>query len=257
MLPTSLEGRHKHERESLHFTKKALLAFSLPPKGKRSYYYDTKCRGLVLSITPAGTKSFQVYRKINGKPERITLGKFPELTLEQARNLTAEVNAQIAVGENPNEAKRLKRAEMTFGHFFKYYMDHHAKLHKKSYERDEELYRRHLIVWKNRKLSSFKKEELQKLHVKVGKENGIYTANRLLALLHVMFNKGIDWGFCKENPATGIKKFKEKSRDRFLQPEELNNFFKAVAEEENETIRDYVLISLLTGARRENVLSMR
>lgn len=34
-------------------------------------------------------------------------------------------------------------------------------------------------------------------------------------------------------------------------------FFEALAEEPNHTIRDYFLISLLTGARRANVLSMR
>jgi hypothetical protein len=66
--------------------------------------------GVVLSVTAAGTKSFQVYRKINGKPERITLGKFPELTLEQARNLAAEVNAQIAAGENPKLAGKQRLA---------------------------------------------------------------------------------------------------------------------------------------------------
>jgi integrase len=55
----------------------------------------------------------------------------------------------------------------------------------------------------------------------------------------------------------GIRKFPEKSRDRFLQASELPRFFKALNEEPNETLRDYIFISLLTGARRSNVLSMR
>jgi len=59
------------------------------------------------------------------------------------------------------------------------------------------------------------------------------------------------------NPAQRITQFKEVSRERFLQPDELKNFFQAVADEKNETIRDYILISLLTGARRSNVLSMQ
>jgi integrase len=74
-----------------------------------------------------------------------------------------------------------------------------------------------------------------------------------------MFNKAInEWRIWKgENPAHGIAKFSEQSRDRFLQSDELPRFFKAVAEEENKTIRDYILMSLLTGARRSNVLAMR
>ena len=100
---------------------------------------------------------------------------------------------------------------------------------------------------------------MDRLHKKIGRENGVVTANIALKLLHVMFNKAInEWRIWSgENPAHGIKKFPEQSRDRFLQSDELPRFFQAVAEEPNETIRDYVLISLLTGARRTNVLEMR
>jgi integrase len=46
-------------------------------------------------------------------------------------------------------------------------------------------------------------------------------------------------------------------RDRFLQADELPRFFQSVAEEPNETLRDYILLALLTGARRANLLAMR
>ena len=90
-----------------------------------------------------------------------------------------------------------------------------------------------------------------------GKENGKTTANRTLELLRAIYNKGISWGaFMKQNPAAGIEKFKLQSRDRFIQPDELPRFFSALAEEPNETIRDYVILSLLTGARQANILKM-
>jgi integrase len=54
-----------------------------------------------------------------------------------------------------------------------------------------------------------------------------------------------------------IKKFKEKARDRFIQPDELPRFFKALEEEESHISRDYIYISLYTGARKGNVLAMR
>lgn len=72
-----------------------------------------------------------------------------------------------------------------------------------------------------------------------------------------MFNWGMKNKICNDNPARGITKNREKSRDRFLQPEELSKFFAAVQFESNKDIRDYVLISLYTGARRSNVISMR
>ena len=42
----------------------------------------------------------------------------------------------------------------------------------------------------------------------------------------------------------------------FSNPMSCQRFFKALAEERNDTMRDYFLLSLLTGARRSNVLAM-
>ena len=72
-------------------------------------YYDSKIRGLGVSVTSKGTKTFIVYRKISGKPERITLEKFPDLSVENARHMAENVNNQIAQGKNPNEQKRTIR----------------------------------------------------------------------------------------------------------------------------------------------------
>jgi integrase len=51
--------------------------------------------------------------------------------------------------------------------------------------------------------------------------------------------------------------FKERSRERFLQPDEINRFFAALYEDPNELFRNYVLLSLFIGLRRQNMLSMR
>jgi integrase len=61
----------------------------------------------------------------------------------------------------------------------------------------------------------------------------------------------------KPNPTEGIKKFRENSRDRFLQPNQLLRFFKALSEEPNENFRDCFIVALLTGARRANVQAMK
>ena len=72
-----------------------------------------------------------------------------------------------------------------------------------------------------------------------------------------MFNRAkSDWDWRGDNPAAGVRPFKERKRERFLQGE-TSSFFESLAKELNETIRDYVLVSLLTGARRANVQEMR
>src|SRR5262249_46857186 len=144
--------------------------------------------------------------------------------IEQARNKAIEINAAIVKGENPNDKRRLEQAEMTLGDLFHEYMERYAKLHKKSWEVDESRFRLRLSHWKGKKLSQITKTDVQKLHAAVGKNHKV-EANRLLALLRIMFNKAIEFELWdKSNPASGIKQFREKSRDRFLQSEELPRF---------------------------------
>ena len=136
-------------------------------------------------------------------------------------------------------------------------MERHAKLHKKSWKNDEDQYRLYLSSWDKKKISSVKRSDIEALHAKVGKEYGTYASNRMLSLLGVMFNKAIDWGWKDINPAQGVKKFKEISRERFLAGDELPRFFKALEEENNRTLADFFMLGILTGARKGNLLSMR
>lgn len=242
--------------KKFNFTKRALEVLPVPKEG-RAYYYDAKMRGLTVAITPKGTISFLVYRKVDGKPERVTLGQFPDLSVENARNKAAEVNAQIAQGKNPNQEKSKLRKELTLKELFDQYLAQHAKLHKKSWKGDVDQYRLYLSVWDKRKLSSIRKADVARLHANIGSKHGQYVANRALALLSVMFNKALHWGWEGSNPVTGIQKFRERSRERFLHGDELPRFFKALADEENESLADFFLLSLLTGARRSNMLAMR
>lgn len=241
---------------TFNFIKKSLEAVQAPA-GKIIVCHDTAKHGLKLSVRSSGVKTFLLYRKIKGKPERITIGRFPEVTIEQARNQVDILNAKIAAGINPNEEKRNVRSEMTLGDLFNQYIERYAKVHKKSWLVDTQQFQRYLKNWENRKLSSICKLHIQKLHAEVGSKKGHYAANRMLALLHTMFNRAIDWGWNNPNPAHGIKKFKEKSRDRFIQGDELPKFFDALKDEPSIIVRDYILLSLLTGARRSNVLAMR
>jgi integrase len=114
-----------------------------------------------------------------------------------------------------------------------------------------------LAKWGKRQLSIFKDTDFGKLHSEIGKEHPT-TANRVIAMASSLFGYATEHKLFRGiNPAHGIKKFPETKRDRFLQSDELPSFFRALAEETNDTLRDYFLISLLTGARRSNVQEMQ
>ena len=259
----------------ISFTKKVLDKLPLPPVGKRVDYFDINTSHLTLRVSHVGTKAFVLYRKIDGVAERLTLGRYPTMTIDQARRMVAKHNGSIAVGQNPAEQKRSLRQESTLGEVFDRYMVEYAKPRKKSWEIDEQRYNVHLVHWQNKKLGLVKKQHVQKLltHIaenqrfiegvdklgrrKVKKVGGKGASNQILRLLRKVFNQAIDWGWEGDNPCTRIKEYKSQSRDRFLEGDELPKFFEALGEEPNTTARDYILASLLTGARRTNVLEMR
>lgn len=242
----------------ISFTKGALLALSPAAAGKQATYYDTRIPGLMLLVTANGAKTFYVYRRINGRPERVKIGRFPDLTVEQARRMAEETNGAIARGEDPAQKRRETQKEPTFGELFTWYLESHAKVRKQSWKADEWLYKAYLKGLSGYKATKITRADVRELHAAIGRGHGPYAANRTLALVRTIYNKAVAYDkLTQANPATGVEMFREESRDRRLTPAEMAAFVAAVADEPNPDMRDFVLLSLYTGARKANVLAMR
>lgn len=246
---------------NLNFTMVSLKNLPNDPAGKHpKVYHDTQVRGLTLMVSPLGTKTFYFSKKIHGRSEKIKIGRFPDVSVEQARVMAHEHNVTIAKGDNPQDKRRAFNQEVTFGELHAWFIENYAKHHKapSSVAQDIGQFKRHLSDWRNRKISSITEYDVAQRHQYIGQNNGKYTANRTLELIRVMFNKAIElrrWS--GTNPTRGTKKFQEISRDRFLQADECERFFDSVNADENTTVRDYILLSLLTGQRKSNMLAMR
>lgn len=240
----------------LRFTPKRVAELSAPDRG-RTYYYDEPTPGLCVMVTDKGARSYYVYRKVNGRPIRVRLGGTDELSLEHARKRAFALMGGIAEGKDPQAEKVARRSEMTLGELFTLYLEQHAKPHKRSWKSDQENFDRYLADWKNRKLSSIRRAEVQALHGRLGERIGHHTANRVRSLIHTLFAKALDLAnFDKPNPAHGVQRFKEQSRARFLQPDELPAFWESLSQEP-QLFQDFFMLALLTGARRRNVEAMR
>lgn len=239
-----------------NFTKD-LIKKIIPPQKGRDYYYDTQEKGLILDVTATGSKVYYLYKKKDGVPIRVKLGNAEDIDVKEARQLAIKNKDLINKGKNPNIEKQKIRQEITLKELFSEFMERYSKKQKKSWKYDEREIPRFLSSWFNRRISDITKQQVQKLHEKIRDDSGLYQANRLLERLKSMYNRAIDWGWDGTNPCNGIKKFKEVKRDRFLQPSEFPAFFEALEEETNIEAKNYIWMSLLTGARKSNVLSMR
>ena len=63
----------------LPFSKTRLEKLAPPERG-RIYHYDSRKPGLAICLTSTGTKTFCFYRKVDGRPTRVRIGRFPDLT---------------------------------------------------------------------------------------------------------------------------------------------------------------------------------
>ena len=249
----------------INFTKATLDAIVLPAPGQRATLYDAKITGLQLRVTSQGIKTFCVRRRTKGGDvERITLGRYPDMSIEQARKLSSRVNAEIEEGANPAAVKRAHKAEPTLNDLFEMYMKAHGELMKRP-EKMRDLFRLYLSPLADKKafqitypmvdrwhkelpavINRRREQERQRIQevlsqkgrvgrgVKSTPVAGTRTANTALALLHAIYEKARNkrW-WTGENPAHGVDRFKETSRDRFLQADELPRFFQALRDEPN------------------------
>ncbi len=244
----------------IQFTKDEIKGLALPDSGVRVDYQDTKTAGLQLRVTSKGVKTFSFLRRINGSLERITLGRFPEVTLEQARDKIALIAAEIVKGENPAKIKRAHREEPTFSEVFDLFIPGKRKRNGQPLsERTKTDYRDslriHLSKIKNLKLSRIGRDDVRRAHAAATKISPA-SANRAVAIVSSVFNYAIDelGIYAGSNPASKIKKNFEAPRERFAQADEMPRLVAAMAE---DPLGDFFLLALLTGARRANLQAIR
>lgn len=274
--------------DRVKFTKTAIASLPLPSQGTRATYYDTETPRLALRVTAAGTRTYYVIKRAGNEMAWVKLGTHPDMTPEKARKEADKVLGEFAGGANPARVRREHKAEMTLEELFNRYMEEHGDTRAHPYKL-RDLYRLYLSHWAKRKLAQIHYQDVVRWHraipdkinqrrakeaervaalkakgqpvgrgVRTTPVSGHRTANTALALLHAMFQRAIDKRWWKgENPAHGVDRFKEASRERFLRADEMPKFFEALAQEPNPDVRDYFLLSLLTGARRSKVLAMR
>ena len=241
------------------FSKEKLAALPIPEDGKRDTYHDTKVQGLQVRVSCTGVRTFSVFRRIKGgKPGRVTLGRFPSMTIEQARKQASAINAEIEDGGNPASARRAIREEPTFISELAEMLAHKTKRDgtamtdrtKKDYLDTARL---HLASIANLKLSGITRADVKAAHNKASKKSA-RQADKAIAIVSSVFNFAIDCEHFKgENPASRMKKNAITTRDRFAQASELPYLFASIRD---SSLGDFFFVALLTGARRSNVQAM-
>ncbi|HUE70596.1 MAG TPA: site-specific integrase [Pirellulaceae bacterium] len=249
-------------KSRVHFTKKVIDELPVPAAG-RKYIYDAATPGLALCIQPTGSRTWYVYRKVNSRPEREKIGRWPEWTVDQARNEAQKIAGRNVDGVTGNDAKRAKRGLPTLKEAFDVFIVLPTRTKKKRPRSAETIkgYRyqfdHFLSAWHNRRLDQITREDVEALHLKLGTDSGHYLANRIVSLVKAIYYSASKPERPVANPAAGLTTFAEESRERFLEADEMPRFWAAVEAESSEKVRDFIKLALFTGQRKTNVLQMK
>lgn len=253
----------------MKLTKAFVDKAELPVGKDQVFYRDDQLKGFALRVTSSGTKSFVVEKNIGNKVRRMTLGKYGALTVEQARKEAQKIIGQIATGIDPIAEKRsAKMSAVTLNEVFDDYIKARKSLkHNTLYN-----YKRVLAIafasWGNKPLVSITKDKVAKHHEKLGKERGEAYANLAMRLLRALFNFAEGQyedvqgrTLITENPVKRLSQahawYRIERRQTFIKSHDLAAWYGGVQKLQNETLRDYLLLLVLCGLRRQEAAQLK
>ena len=248
--------RKRPKPKRFPFSKSRLKSLETPSQS-RIYVYDSKVPSLAMCVTNTGTKTFYLYRKVQGRPERIRLGIFGDLSVEQAQDEARKLIGDIARGADVVQERKARRNVPTLSIAFERWGKLHASIHRRSWKEDQRVYKKYLARFHSRQLNRITASDVAAWHGDVGEHHGRVQANRALTLLRTVYNyHAKTLGYEGKNPTLNVKKFPEQSRERFLQPAEIKRFFASLARQP-QPWRDFFAVLLFCGARKSNAMAMR
>ncbi|HXA47962.1 MAG TPA: tyrosine-type recombinase/integrase [Burkholderiaceae bacterium] len=246
--------------QSSHLTD-AGIRHLLPPTSGYVVHWDSFA-GFGCRITSRGVKSFIfIYRvKNSGQQRSITIGRCDNWATTKARDEAKRLRRLVDGGGDPRADDEDERAAPTVAKLADQFETDH--LPKKRWN-TQDSYRRLLRLYVrphfglHAKVADVTYSDIDRLHRKLTAMNKPHTANRCVAVCSKMFSLAIKWQMRTDNPCRGIEKNSEGKRRRYLSPDELQRLTLALAKCDDKKFVGIIMLLLLSGARRGEVLSMR
>jgi integrase len=241
---------------------------SAPVTGRDYITFDSQLSGLGLRVTPTGKKIFVAQAFVARRKRRITIGYAPDITLSKARTEALQTLAAMRGGVDPTVDRKARlRAEaaktLTLRDLSERWLTEFVvpKLKSRTISDYEQLLKTQILpALGNLTLVEIDREHIEHFHLDLKRTPR--RANYAVTVLRALLNFGVKHGLRSNNPAAGIKLYREIKRERFLSEVEIGAAADGITEAENRGVigphaASGLRLALFTGARSGEITSIK
>ena len=188
-------------------TDRLLKSLKPAPNGQRTVHWDAARPSFGVRITDRGVVSFFVMRRMPGRPQpvRVSLGRYPDIGLAQARVLATAAIGDLVAGIHPKARERQRRAT-TFAALAEAFLSRPAAAKQRTADEIRKTVGRYLLPrWGSRAASSITRADAITMVEALDRASGPYTAAKALALASSIFRHAMTREQVASNPCALIK----------------------------------------------------
>ena len=234
---------------------------NLKPQEKRYSVKDKLNNGLFVEVWDSGTKTWHYRYSINGKQERLVIGRYPDLSLKEARQVRDESASLVAKGISPKQNKN-KVTSILFSDYGERYLNEVIKKERKDpYNMILCLNNDIYPMMGSIPLDQVSIEDIRRTIWRKKEQGYDAAANQVRGLLKRMFDYAMTLGLVPFNPVLAIPSrhiHKAKPRDRYLSTNEIRTYYTTLLNSRIYRPRKLgLLLSLLTLVRKSELLKAK
>jgi integrase len=233
----------------------ASVARIKPPKAGQADYFDKGYPGLALRVSYGGAKTWIYFYRLHGKLRRLSLGRYPGMSLTEARDAWRSARLAVSKGESPAHIR--PTTADTFAAAAEEWLKRDQAQNRSVAEVRRVIERDVNPVWGERLIAAITRRDALELIDGVADRGAVTMARRLHSHLHRLFRWSVGRGILEVNPMADLPKpGAAVKRDRLLSDSELAEVWKA-AEKTAWPFGRATQLLILTAARRDEIGSLR
>ncbi len=229
---------------------------SLKPRSKAMDVRDSVTRGFGVRILASGRKRYFLHSQVNGKRVWQSIGDAETITLEQARATAGAMLASRLGGDAPEFAEPIlfeTVADEVFRRYGRHWKPRTLKVNLG-------YLRKQILPWFNgRAIDDITRADVREWFASLHRTP--VAADRSAPVLSVIMRQAEVYGYRREgsNPCTGIKRYRRRGRERFLNADEMRRLSRVLDQhrDSHPLLATIVRLLLLTGCRKSEILTLR